>query len=307
MVLIHHVLTDEVGALVFDLGHYALRAGYAGEDSPKAQIPSVTGVLEQAAAIEKMDVDRIKEGATSSEKKYFIDTVSLNVAKKGMEVVGYMKDGMIEDWDIFEKILDYTYSKCIKSESEFHPVLMSEAPWNNRAKREKLTEIMFEKFNVPAFYLVKNAVLAAFANGRSTGIVVDSGSTHTSAIPVYDGYVLSQGIVKSPLGGDFLTMQCKNLLDEKEIEVIPPYMIAGKEVTKDYEKAKWTRKNNIPEVTKSWHNYMVKEVIRDFQASCLQVADTPYDEDTINAMPLVHYEFPNGYHQVINRLPMYNG
>lgn len=68
--------------------------------------------------------------------------------------------------------------------------------WNVRAKREKLTEIMFEKYNVPAFYLVKNAVLAAFANGRSTGIVVDSGSTHTSAVPVYDGYVLSQGNLK---------------------------------------------------------------------------------------------------------------
>lgn len=45
-----------------------------------------------------------------------------------MEVVGYLKDGMIEDWDVFEKILDYTYAKCIKSEAEFHPVLMSEAP-----------------------------------------------------------------------------------------------------------------------------------------------------------------------------------
>ena len=26
---------------------------------------------------------------------------------------------------------------------------------------------MFEKYNVPAFFLVKNAVLAAFANGNS--------------------------------------------------------------------------------------------------------------------------------------------
>lgn len=138
---------------------------------------------------------------------------------------------------------------------------------------------MFEKYNVPAFYLVKNAVLAAFANGRSTGIVVDSGSTHTSAVPVYDGYVLSQGkiypalckmsllniyaflgIVKSPLGGDFLTMQCKQLLDSKDIEVVPPYMIAGKEAVKDFEKPKWTRKSNLPEVTKSWHNYMMKVI-----------------------------------------------
>lgn len=78
------VLPDEVGALVFDIGHYALRAGYAGEDSPKAQIPSVVGVLEQAASVEKMDTDTIKEAAPASEKKYFIDTVSLNVAKQGM-------------------------------------------------------------------------------------------------------------------------------------------------------------------------------------------------------------------------------
>ena len=116
---------------------------------------------------------------------------------------------------------------------------------------------MFEKYNVPAFFLVKNAVLAAFANGRSTALVLDSGATHTSAVPVHDGYVLTQGIVKSPLGGDFLTAQCRQFFQQNEIEVIPSYMIAAKEVVKDYEKAKWTRRPNLPEVTKSWHDYMV--------------------------------------------------
>ena len=87
-------------------------------------------------------------------------------------------------------MLDYSYKKLIQSESELHPVLFSECPWNKKDKREKITEIMFEKYNVPAFFLVKNAVLAAFANGKSTALVVDSGATHTSAIPVHDGYVL---------------------------------------------------------------------------------------------------------------------
>ena len=76
-------------------------------------------------------------------------------------------------------------SKVIQSESEYHPVLFSEASWNVRNNREKLTELMFEKYNVPAFFLVKNAVLAAFANGRATALVVDSGATYTSAIPVH--------------------------------------------------------------------------------------------------------------------------
>ena len=53
-------------------------------------------------------------------------------------------------------------------------------------------------------------------------------------------------------------MQCKALLDSKDIEVVPPYMIASKEIVKDFEKPKWTRKPNLPEVTKSWHAYQVK-------------------------------------------------
>lgn len=209
---------DEIGALVFDVGHHSFRVGYAQEDTPKAEIPTAVGVCEDAnqnanIKTESLEPDKKNDNnITTSNTKYYIDTTILNVARKGMEVASYMKDGMIEDWDLFEKVLDYTYSKCIQSESEFHPVLMSEAPWNIRHKREKLTELMFEKYNVPAFFLVKNAVLAAFANGRATGLVVDSGATHTSAVPVQDGFVLTQAIVKSPLGGDYITMQCKQLL-----------------------------------------------------------------------------------------------
>lgn len=68
---------------------------------------------------------------------------------------------------------------------------------------------MFEKYNVPAYFLAKNAVLTAyvfflfyniflcygfsFANGRTSGLVVDSGATQTSAVPVYDGYCITNG------------------------------------------------------------------------------------------------------------------
>lgn len=34
--------------------------------------------------------------------------------------------------------------------------------WNTRAKREKLTELMFEHYNIPAFFLCKSAVLSAY-------------------------------------------------------------------------------------------------------------------------------------------------
>ena len=34
----------------------------------------------------------------------------------------------------------------------------------------------------------------SFANGRATGLVIDSGATHTTAVPVYEGYVNQSGM-----------------------------------------------------------------------------------------------------------------
>ena len=69
----------------------------------------------------------------------------------------------------------------------------------------------------------------------------------------------------------------------------------GKEEVKDGEPAKWTKKNNLPEVTKSWHDYMIREVVQDFQHAVLQVSDMPYEEEVVSNIPQVSYEFPNGY------------
>uniref|UniRef100_A0AAQ5Y164 Actin-like 6A n=1 Tax=Amphiprion ocellaris TaxID=80972 RepID=A0AAQ5Y164_AMPOC len=272
---------DEVGALVFDIGSYSVRAGYAGEDCPKADFPTVIGVTldrEDGSTPMETDGDKGKQSGTT----YYIDTNQLRVPRENMEVMSPLKNGMIEDWDSFQAILDHTYKMHFKSEPSLHPVLMSEASWNTRAKREKLTELMFEHYNIPAFFLCKSAVLSAFANGRSTGLVLDSGATHTTAIPVHDGYVLQQGIVKSPLAGDFMSMQCRELFQELSVEIIPPYMIASK---RDPQPAGRKKRNYLKSLC----------VIQDFQASVLQVSDSPYDEQVAAQMPTVHYELPNGY------------
>ena len=93
------VIVDEVGALVFDIGHYSLRAGYAGEDSPKAEIPSMVGVVSEGFDNGPMEIDG---QTTTSQKKYFIDTTCVNVPRKNMEMTTYLKDGMSEFVPIFE-------------------------------------------------------------------------------------------------------------------------------------------------------------------------------------------------------------
>ncbi|KAB5515157.1 hypothetical protein PHYPO_G00250550 [Pangasianodon hypophthalmus] len=268
---------DEVGALVFDIGSFSTRAGYAGEDCPKADFPTSLGVHVEEAGPGEMAAEQENNG-----RSFYLDTTALHVPRAEVELISPLKNGMIEDWEGFQAIMDHVYSKHIKSEPGLHPVLMSEAPVTSHSFRKTVT-----------FSL--NTVVHSFANGRATGLVLDSGATHTTAIPVHDGYVLQQGIVKSPLAGDFITMQCREMFQEMNIDIIPPYTIASKEPVREGAPPVWMKKDKLPPVTKSWHTYMCNEVIQDFQASVLQVSDSPYDEQVAAQMPTLHYEMPSGY------------
>ena len=79
------------------------------------------------------------------------------------------------------------------------------------------------------------------------------------------------------------------------MDIVLPYQIASKEEARQGEVPIWTKRPNLPEVTKSWQNYMTKQVIQDFQTSVLQVSDVAYDEESIAIIPHLGYEFPNGY------------
>ena len=70
---------DEVGALVFDPGHFSLRVGYAGEDCPKAEIPAHVGTLKcllsSGSYVWLLKIDKLKK--TLSAKCYVVTYVSI--------------------------------------------------------------------------------------------------------------------------------------------------------------------------------------------------------------------------------------
>ncbi|XP_044146995.1 actin-like protein 6A [Bufo gargarizans] len=275
---------DEIGALVFDIGSFSVRAGYAGEDSPLVDFPTSVGAVLDG-----------EDGGTPS--KYYIDPNLHEIPQENLEAITPFKEGMIDNWESFQAILDHTYKRLIKSKSSLHPVLMSEPVWNTREKRERLTELMFELYNIPSFFLCKSAVLSTFVNGRSTAVILDSGDAYTTATPVHDGHVIQEGVVKSPLAGDFITQQCRELLQEMNVDLIPPYMIASKEVVPEGAPANWKKKEELPPVTQSWHDHACNSILQDLKKSVLQVSSTVYNENVAAKMPTVHYEFPNGYNR----------
>ena len=72
----------------------------------------------------------ISEGNTESKeksgKKFLFDTMSIKAAKPHMHVQSFLKDGLIEDWDLFEKVLNFTFGKHLRCDPSKHPILMSE-------------------------------------------------------------------------------------------------------------------------------------------------------------------------------------
>ena len=321
--------SDEISALVLDPGYSTTRAGFAGEDVPKAVIPT-------------------SYGKTASQPYIFGDN-SIHTPASGIEILNPMaKDGTVEDWDTAMKLWEYAITsrltnpkprspirnglndtkdlseedaQAMEVESaenqenplEENPLLMTEQAWNSTKNREKAIELVMEEWHCPAFWLARNPVLAAFASGKPSALVIDIGATTASVVPIHDGMVLRKGIQRSPLAGNWISNQLRILFSTTQppITINPHYLVTSKTPVDAGSPAIATYRSFTQgtEPHPSFRRLQEERILTEFKESVVQVWNNPGrllahspaglpNEDIARAAPGRPFEFPDGFNQV---------
>ncbi|KAK5108691.1 Actin-like protein [Meristemomyces frigidus] len=204
--------------IVLDNGSGTIRAGYAGEDKPKCIFPSYVGRPKHL---------RVLAGGLDGETF---------VGKRAQELRGLLKlnwpleHGVVTDWEDMERIWQHVWVEELGVVAEEHPVLLTEPPLNPRQNRDTAAQILFETFNVPALYTSIQAVLSLYASGRTTGLVLDAGDGVSHAVPVYEGFAITNSIRRIDVAGRDITEHLQTLL-RKSGSVF--HTSAEKEVVRD--------------------------------------------------------------------------
>ena len=192
-------------AIVVDNGSSEIKAGFSAEDAPKITIPSVVGLPNEIIASLTGTSNRKEKAAYVGQEAFDAEVREL------LTTTSPIQYGQIVNFDAMIVIWRYLFDK-LNVNIETYPIILTEMPLNSKENRERMTEIMFEKLKVKQMYIACAPVLALYASGKTTGVVVDSGDGLTHVLPVYEGFAFSHAITRLSIAGSEVTKYLTKIL-----------------------------------------------------------------------------------------------
>lgn len=184
--------------VVCDNGTGFVKCGFAGSNFPEHIFPSLVGrpILRSSARINNIEV-KMKDLMVGEEASQLRSMLELSYP---------MENGMVRNWEEMCHIWDYTFGESkLNLDPTECKVLLTEPPMNPTKNREKLVEVMFEKYGFVGCHVAIQAVLTLYAQGLVTGIVLDSGDGVTHICPVYEGFSLPHITKRLDIAGRDIT------------------------------------------------------------------------------------------------------
>ncbi|KAE8226671.1 hypothetical protein CF319_g762 [Tilletia indica] len=320
---------DEVSAIALDLGCSSLRVGWAGEDAPRAILPSIVAASSSTeddgdTAMIDAAVQTPASFQLKKKRRRFVGDQATSIFRPNTALESILdpatslfasssSSGSGSSSDAFADLADHALTSILSADPTQHPLILTEPSHNTRDAREALTELVFEQLQAPAYYLANQTVLSAFASGKGTALILDIGASHATAAPVLDGFVLRKGIHRQPIGGSAITRALQwsisqpsalpsspRLSPHHAIDIIPPYLIKSKTAVEAGSAPNYLlRQDRVSTSHPSYRAYHDFRSLTDFKEAIASVLDqTPWNEAAALARPTRLYEFPTGFSDV---------
>ena len=190
-------------SIIIDVGSGLMKVGFSGEDGPRNIFNSIVGIPKMAG---------LKVGMEQKERYVAEEAIS---NAEFMNFYSPIQRGEVVDWDKFETLMHYLLYNQIEVVPEDMSVLITETPLSSKKNRSKISELLFEKFNVQKCHIANSSMLGLFSYGKSSGIVLDCGYNITSTVPVYEGFPLVYASQKINLGGEDLSNKLYDIIKGK--------------------------------------------------------------------------------------------
>lgn len=199
-------MTDYSLHLVIDNGSSTIKAGFNGENVPKLVIPTVTGKYKDNNLNFLLPEDYIFVGNDALINSSILD-LNYPLLNSGNP-----------DFNNLEQIWNYLFFNELRVSPEAHNVFLTEPNYTSDKSRETMAEIMFEKFNIFNIHIEPQSTMTLFSTTKTTGLVIESGDSLTQILPIYEGYIIQQGIRYMELAGRDLTIQFEKLLNRHIVD-----------------------------------------------------------------------------------------
>ena len=194
---------NKYSTVVIDAGSGLIKAGFGGEDGPRSIFNSIVGTPKKMELMVGMELQDRYVGDNAI-ARYEIMNFSYPIQR-----------GEVTDWDKYENLMHYLLYSEMRVVPEEISILITEGPRTSRKNREKLTEILFETFNVKRLHIANSSMVGLYSYGKTSGLIVDSGYNVTSTVPVYEGYPLAHASLKINIGGEDLSKNLLNMIQSK--------------------------------------------------------------------------------------------
>ena len=191
---IKSINSDDFQTIIFDLGSYNYRIGYSGNDRPNFIFPPIKFLENQ-----------------ENEYEYL-------TSQKG--------DGFFVDIKKFEDFFDdFISDKELNNEMNQGSLLFSEPVIHDKDQRMKLTQFLFEKYEIGGLFFCNSSVLSSFSYGKTSCLIFDSGNAQSNIVPVHDGMIIKNSLNYYSLNGKYINELIVNELIGKQIDNFKSYNI----------------------------------------------------------------------------------